>query len=124
MLIDTSRCATRDQRMGGNGSFGNEGEARLVAIHIDQLFRCGLQASSIAIKAPYNKEINLDEKFLLDLIMVARSFMGERTWVFNIGTQRADTVGTLEDTEGKRCARVENDDVKTEGIQEEGVRDR
>ncbi|GFQ81442.1 DNA-binding protein SMUBP-2, partial [Trichonephila clavata] len=59
MLIDTSGCALRDQRMDGNGSFGNEGEAGLVAIHIEQLVRCGLKASSIAVITPYKYQVDL-----------------------------------------------------------------
>ncbi|GFW39151.1 DNA-binding protein SMUBP-2 [Trichonephila clavipes] len=59
MLIDTSGCAMKDQRMDGNGSFGNEGEARVVAIHIDRLVRCGLQASSIAVITPYKFQVDL-----------------------------------------------------------------
>ncbi|GFV12969.1 DNA-binding protein SMUBP-2 [Trichonephila clavipes] len=48
-------------RKGTSAATPEDGEARLVAIHIDQLIRCGLQASSIAVVTPYKFQVDLLE---------------------------------------------------------------
>ncbi|EEC14669.1 DNA-binding protein Smubp-2, putative [Ixodes scapularis] len=59
LLIDTASCSMTELDTPDDESKGNEGEADLVAIHVERLISSGVDASSIAVISPYNLQVEL-----------------------------------------------------------------
>lgn len=59
LLIDTAGCSMTELDTPDDESKGNEGEADLVAIHVERLILSGLDPSSIAVISPYNLQVEL-----------------------------------------------------------------
>ncbi|KAH7934787.1 hypothetical protein HPB52_000484 [Rhipicephalus sanguineus] len=59
LLIDTAGCGMVELDTPDDESKGNEGEADLVAIHIERLVSSGVPASEIAVISPYNLQVEL-----------------------------------------------------------------
>uniref|UniRef100_A0A224YIC1 DNA helicase n=1 Tax=Rhipicephalus zambeziensis TaxID=60191 RepID=A0A224YIC1_9ACAR len=58
-LIDTAGCGMVELDTPDDESKGNEGEADLVAIHVERLVSSGVPASEIAVISPYNLQVEL-----------------------------------------------------------------
>jgi hypothetical protein len=67
MLIDTTGCDMHETANEA-GSRYNEGEASIVASHVQSLLSIGLRADDIAIITPYNGQVELLRKMLLPSI--------------------------------------------------------
>ncbi|KAG0417475.1 hypothetical protein HPB47_005582 [Ixodes persulcatus] len=59
LLIDTASCSMTELDTPDDESKGNEGEADLVAIHVERLISSGVDASNIAVISPYNLQVEL-----------------------------------------------------------------
>ncbi|XP_077549705.1 DNA-binding protein SMUBP-2-like isoform X2 [Haemaphysalis longicornis] len=59
LLIDTAGCEMAELDTPDEESKGNEGEADLVAIHVERLVSSGVPASEIAVISPYNLQVEL-----------------------------------------------------------------
>ncbi|CAL1546219.1 unnamed protein product [Lymnaea stagnalis] len=59
LLIDTAGCDLYELDLPDEVSKGNEGEADIVAAHVDDLIKCGVKAVDIAVIAPYNLQVEL-----------------------------------------------------------------
>ncbi|XP_022094082.1 DNA-binding protein SMUBP-2-like [Acanthaster planci] len=59
LLIDTAGCGLEELDLESEVSKGNEGEADLVAVHIERLLDSGVPAWEIAVIAPYNLQVEL-----------------------------------------------------------------
>lgn len=59
LLIDTAGCGMVELDTPDDESKGNEGEADLVAIHVERLISSGVSASDIAVISPYNLQVEL-----------------------------------------------------------------
>lgn len=59
LLIDTAGCELYELQAEDEESKGNEGEADLVLIHIENLVRAGVRPSDIAVITPYNLQVDL-----------------------------------------------------------------
>ena len=64
-LIDTAGCEMFEST-NKTGSRFNEGEAELVAEHVRNLLKIGLEAEEIAVITPYNGQVELLRIILLD----------------------------------------------------------
>ncbi|XP_033095594.1 DNA-binding protein SMUBP-2-like [Anneissia japonica] len=59
LLVDTAGCDMHELDLPDEISRGNEGEADLVAAHIERLLSSGLRSSEIAVISPYNLQVDL-----------------------------------------------------------------
>ncbi|KAL3798381.1 hypothetical protein HJC23_005034 [Cyclotella cryptica] len=64
LLVDTTGCGFTEMTTSA-GSRYNEGEAELVASHVNSLLSLGLRAEDIAVITPYNGQVELLRKRLL-----------------------------------------------------------
>lgn len=67
LLIDTTGCDMHETANEA-GSRYNEGEANIVASHVQSLISTGLRAEDIAVITPYNGQVELLRKMLLPTI--------------------------------------------------------
>ncbi|XP_023675485.2 DNA-binding protein SMUBP-2 [Paramormyrops kingsleyae] len=58
-LIDTAGCGLCEMEAADEQSRGNEGEADVVAMHVEALTKAGVKARDIAVIAPYNLQVEL-----------------------------------------------------------------
>lgn len=58
LLIDTAGCDLNELQVEDEESKGNEGEADLVFIHMDNLIKSGVKISDIAVITPYNLQVD------------------------------------------------------------------
>lgn len=66
VLIDTAGCDFEEEREAKGDSRSNEGEAGLVAMHVERLVEAGVAPSDIAVITPYNAQVGLLRSRLLD----------------------------------------------------------
>ncbi|RUS87677.1 hypothetical protein EGW08_004518 [Elysia chlorotica] len=59
LLIDTAGCDLRELDLPEDVSKGNEGEADIVAAHVENLIKAGVKPIDIAVIAPYNMQVDL-----------------------------------------------------------------
>ncbi|XP_050417004.1 DNA-binding protein SMUBP-2 [Patella vulgata] len=59
LLIDTAGCDLFELDLPEEISKGNEGEAGIVASHVEKLVGCGLKPDEIAVIAPYNLQVDI-----------------------------------------------------------------
>ncbi|XP_035219941.1 DNA-binding protein SMUBP-2-like isoform X2 [Stegodyphus dumicola] len=59
LLIDTAGCDLYELEAENEESKGNEGEADLVALHVENLIKSGLSPTDIAVITPYNLQVDL-----------------------------------------------------------------
>ncbi|XP_060117178.1 DNA-binding protein SMUBP-2 isoform X2 [Heteronotia binoei] len=59
LLIDTAGCGLFELEVEDEQSKGNEGEVRLVSLHIQALVGAGVKARDIAVIAPYNLQVDM-----------------------------------------------------------------
>ncbi|XP_070198061.1 DNA-binding protein SMUBP-2-like isoform X2 [Littorina saxatilis] len=59
LLIDTAGCNLPELDLPQEVSKGNEGEADIVAAHVEQLVQAGVAPQDIAVIAPYNLQVEL-----------------------------------------------------------------
>ncbi|XP_071481045.1 DNA-binding protein SMUBP-2-like [Diadema antillarum] len=59
LLIDTAGCDITELELEEEVSKGNEGEADLVAHHVDNLITSGLTPAQVCVIAPYNLQVDL-----------------------------------------------------------------
>ncbi|XP_046352610.1 DNA-binding protein SMUBP-2-like [Haliotis rufescens] len=59
LLVDTAGCDLSELELPEEVSKGNEGEADIVASHVEKLISSGLQPENIAVIAPYNLQVEL-----------------------------------------------------------------
>lgn len=59
LLIDTAGCDLQELDLPEDVSKGNEGEADLVACHVENLIKAGVKPVDIAVIAPYNMQVDL-----------------------------------------------------------------
>ncbi|GFO34359.1 DNA-binding protein smubp-2 [Plakobranchus ocellatus] len=59
LLIDTAGCDLRELDLPEEVSKGNEGEADVVATHVENLIKAGVKPVDIAVIAPYNMQVDL-----------------------------------------------------------------
>ncbi|XP_059153320.1 DNA-binding protein SMUBP-2-like [Physella acuta] len=59
LLIDTAGCDLHELDLPDELSKGNEGEADIVAAHVEDLIKCGVKPVDIAVIAPYNMQVEL-----------------------------------------------------------------
>ncbi|GFU42605.1 DNA-binding protein SMUBP-2 [Nephila pilipes] len=59
LLIDTAGYGLHELQVEDDESKGNEGEADLVAMHVNNLVKSGLNAADIAVITPYNLQVDL-----------------------------------------------------------------
>ncbi|XP_038619951.1 DNA-binding protein SMUBP-2 [Tachyglossus aculeatus] len=59
LLIDTAGCGLLELEQEDEQSKGNQGEVRLVALHVQALVEAGVRAADIAVIAPYNLQVDL-----------------------------------------------------------------
>ncbi|KAH9507926.1 DNA-binding protein SMUBP-2 [Bulinus truncatus] len=59
LVIDTAGCDLYELELSEEVSKGNEGEADIVAAHVEDLIRCGVNPQDIAVIAPYNLQVEL-----------------------------------------------------------------
>lgn len=59
LLIDTAGCEMTELDTPDEESKGNEGEADLVAVHVERLVSSGVPTSEIAVISPYNLQVEL-----------------------------------------------------------------
>ncbi|KFM70475.1 DNA-binding protein SMUBP-2, partial [Stegodyphus mimosarum] len=59
LLIDTAGCDLYELEAENEESKGNEGEANLVALHVENLIKSGLSPTDIAVITPYNLQVDL-----------------------------------------------------------------
>ncbi|XP_064476421.1 DNA-binding protein SMUBP-2-like isoform X2 [Ornithodoros turicata] len=59
LLIDTAGCGMYELDTVDEDSKGNEGEADLVCIHVENLISSGVKAADIAVISPYNLQVEL-----------------------------------------------------------------
>ncbi|KAL4613212.1 DNA-binding protein SMUBP-2 isoform X1 [Arapaima gigas] len=58
-LIDTAGCGLFEMEDADEQSRSNEGEANVVAMHVEALTKAGVKARDIAVIAPYNLQVDL-----------------------------------------------------------------
>ncbi|GFS16916.1 DNA-binding protein SMUBP-2 [Elysia marginata] len=61
LLIDTAGCDLQELDLPEEVSKGNEGEADVVACHVESLIKAGVKSVDIAVIAPYNMQGNVTE---------------------------------------------------------------
>ncbi|MBN3300550.1 SMBP2 protein, partial [Amia calva] len=59
LLIDTAGCGLFEMEDEDEQSKGNQGEADIVALHINSLTEAGIKAKDIAVIAPYNLQVDM-----------------------------------------------------------------
>ncbi|XP_015268314.1 PREDICTED: DNA-binding protein SMUBP-2, partial [Gekko japonicus] len=59
LLIDTAGCGLFELEVEDEPSKGNEGEVRLVSLHVQALVGAGVKARDIAVIAPYNLQVDM-----------------------------------------------------------------
>ncbi|XP_077177380.1 DNA-binding protein SMUBP-2 isoform X2 [Paroedura picta] len=59
LLIDTAGCGLFELEVEDEQSKGNEGEVRLVSLHVQALVGAGVKARDIAVIAPYNLQVDM-----------------------------------------------------------------
>ncbi|XP_067396553.1 DNA-binding protein SMUBP-2 isoform X2 [Emydura macquarii macquarii] len=59
LLIDTAGCGLLELEVEDEQSKGNQGEVRLVGLHIQALVEAGVKARDIAVIAPYNLQVDM-----------------------------------------------------------------
>ncbi|XP_075784448.1 DNA-binding protein SMUBP-2 [Pelodiscus sinensis] len=59
LLIDTAGCGLFELEVEEEQSKGNQGEVRLVGLHIQALVEAGVKARDIAVIAPYNLQVDM-----------------------------------------------------------------
>ncbi|KAJ7344288.1 hypothetical protein JRQ81_000238 [Phrynocephalus forsythii] len=59
LLIDTAGCGLFELEVEDEQSKGNQGEVRLVGLHIQALIEAGVQARDIAVITPYNLQVDM-----------------------------------------------------------------
>lgn len=59
LLIDTAGCGLHELQAEEEESKGNEGEADLVAMHVKNLIKSGLNPVDVAVVTPYNLQVEL-----------------------------------------------------------------
>lgn len=59
LLIDTAGCDLYESQAEDEESKGNEGEADLVFVHVENLIKSGVNSSDIAVITPYNFQVDL-----------------------------------------------------------------
>lgn len=59
LMIDTAGCELYELHAEDEESKGNEGEADLVFVHVENLVKSGVQPSDIAVITPYNLQVEL-----------------------------------------------------------------
>uniref|UniRef100_A0A8C8RWE1 DNA-binding protein SMUBP-2 n=1 Tax=Pelusios castaneus TaxID=367368 RepID=A0A8C8RWE1_9SAUR len=59
LLIDTAGCGLFELEVEDEQSKGNQGEVRLVGLHIQALVEAGVKARDIAVIAPYNLQVDM-----------------------------------------------------------------
>uniref|UniRef100_A0A6I8NXW6 DNA-binding protein SMUBP-2 n=1 Tax=Ornithorhynchus anatinus TaxID=9258 RepID=A0A6I8NXW6_ORNAN len=59
LLIDTAGCGLLELEQEDEQSKGNQGEVRLVGLHVQALVEAGVRAADIAVIAPYNLQVDL-----------------------------------------------------------------
>ncbi|KAG5839939.1 hypothetical protein ANANG_G00210620 [Anguilla anguilla] len=64
LLIDTAGCGLSEMETSDEQSKGNQGEADIVALHIEALTEAGVKARDIAVIAPYNLQVDLLRQLL------------------------------------------------------------
>ncbi|XP_078539014.1 DNA-binding protein SMUBP-2 [Lissotriton helveticus] len=64
LLIDTAGCGLFELNEENEQSIGNEGEVRLVGLHLQALVDAGVKARDIAVIAPYNLQVDMLRKHL------------------------------------------------------------
>ncbi|KAJ8252013.1 hypothetical protein COCON_G00213250 [Conger conger] len=64
LLIDTAGCGLSEMETSDEQSKGNQGEADIVALHIQALTEAGVKAKDIAVIAPYNLQVDLLRQLL------------------------------------------------------------
>ncbi|XP_069480230.1 DNA-binding protein SMUBP-2 [Ambystoma mexicanum] len=64
LLIDTAGCGLFELDEENEQSVGNEGEVRLVGLHLQALVEAGVKARDIAVIAPYNLQVDMLRKHL------------------------------------------------------------
>lgn len=63
LLVDTAGCVMEEEEC--SGSYRNQGEAKIVKMHVDRLMAHGLHPSQIGIITPYNAQLELLREVLL-----------------------------------------------------------
>ncbi|XP_062973117.1 DNA-binding protein SMUBP-2 [Elgaria multicarinata webbii] len=64
LLIDTAGCGLFEVEVEDEQSKGNQGEVRLVGLHIQALVEAGVKARDIAVIAPYNLQVEMLRELL------------------------------------------------------------
>ncbi|XP_066488369.1 DNA-binding protein SMUBP-2 [Tiliqua scincoides] len=64
LLIDTAGCGLFELEVEDEQSKGNQGEVRLVSLHIQALVEAGVKARDIAVIATYNLQVNMLRELL------------------------------------------------------------
>ncbi|KAJ8248898.1 hypothetical protein GJAV_G00228960 [Gymnothorax javanicus] len=64
LLIDTAGCGLFEMETSDDQSKGNQGEADIVALHIEALTEAGIKARDIAVITPYNLQVDLLRQLL------------------------------------------------------------
>ncbi|XP_044870039.1 DNA-binding protein SMUBP-2 [Mauremys mutica] len=59
LLIDTAGCGLFELEVEDEQSKGNQGEVRLVGLHVLALVKAGVKARDIAVIAPYNLQVDM-----------------------------------------------------------------
>ncbi|XP_032629005.1 DNA-binding protein SMUBP-2 isoform X2 [Chelonoidis abingdonii] len=59
LLIDTAGCGLFELEVEDEQSKGNQGEVRLVGLHVQALVKAGVKARDIAVIAPYNLQVDM-----------------------------------------------------------------
>uniref|UniRef100_A0A7M4ESU9 Immunoglobulin mu DNA binding protein 2 n=1 Tax=Crocodylus porosus TaxID=8502 RepID=A0A7M4ESU9_CROPO len=59
LLIDTAGCGLFELEVEDEQSKGNQGEMRLVGLHVQALVNAGVKAKDIAVIAPYNLQVDM-----------------------------------------------------------------
>ncbi|GBN17704.1 DNA-binding protein SMUBP-2 [Araneus ventricosus] len=100
LLIDTAGCGLHELQADDDESKGNEGEADLVAVHINSLVKSGLNPADIAVITPYNLQVDLIKSRLSDKypkleIKSVDGFQGREKEAIVLSLVRSNDIGEV-----------------------------
>lgn len=64
LLVDTAGCNMPELQTADRESIGNDGEAKIVAQHVESLIQAGVSPCNIAVISPYNMQVEMLRKLL------------------------------------------------------------
>ncbi len=100
LLIDTAGCDLEETESEDDESRANPGEIEIVAAHVDRLIELGLSPGDLAVISPYNAQVELLRRRLLDRhgeleIDSVDGFQGREKEAVIISLVRSNAKGTV-----------------------------